>query len=501
MIYHILSDGNTLHHSAWQEPGRMFTEAKLSQEINKAGSIQFTLPPQHKENVSLMKSTVEVMEDSLPVFSGRPVSITSDFFGYKKIVCEGNLNYLKDIPDLFSSPAEISRIYKIGDDATPLRLTLTESSTAGTYHASISANWIKKLTSSENGVSCFVCINTDTYEVPVEIQSVYSGAVVQRKPWIGSYKFKDKNYSDPKNGGSSVPFYIDNSDFYLSGESGGKSMTIELSVYKRKALTYQKMFSLLFGEDGYNSLADNNRKLYAGACDIPGSSIYDPEFGGSCLDTLHSWQETAGGYIYTSYEQSTGHWLINYTRASGKTENELIEFGVNLLDVNNSADVNGIISAILPVGKDSDTDEKVSLTGTGITKQTGYPIKNGIITDSQALNRFGLIVVCREYEIEHNDNKTVMLQSLYDIAVADLQTSIDSYCETVTVSALDPRFIKVGGTAATVGNKYRILSAPHGINLTYLLSKKEADLISPENSKLFFGITKKLLTEKVSGKD
>ena len=500
MIYYASIDNAPLHHSAWQEAGKMLTAAKITQEVNKAGSFAFTMPPDHSElqNIKLMKSTVDIREDGDLIFSGRPVSITKDFFNSKNVVCEGNLNYLKDIPDLFTSPSDISRIYKLGAEDAPVSVVLTETEDAGIYYTPITSDWIKKLTLSENGVDFYVSINSETYITPVEIQTIYSGSIKQRNPWLGSYKFIDKNYSDPKSGGSSAPFYIDNNRFFLNGESGGETMTVELAIYKRKPLSYIQMFELLFGENGYNSLADDNRKIYAGNCDIQGSTIYDAAFEASCLDTLQAWQKSAGGYIYTSYDSTAEHWLINYTVSAGGISDGPVEFGVNLLDVSTSQNVGDIFTSVRPVGVDADTDAEFSLTNADITPASGYSLDAfGIISASAAVNAIGKIIVSKKYNIEHDEDPDVMQQQLYDAAVAELEKRIAATAETVTVSALDPRFAGYANGITRVGDRYHVYSVPHGLNLFYQLSKREIDLIRADNSKMIFGIIKKLLTDQI----
>lgn len=71
---------------------------KISLELNKTGSFTFTMPPQHAQYdlPQLMSSSIYVYRDDVEVFSGRPISITTDFYNRKEIECEGELAFLND---------------------------------------------------------------------------------------------------------------------------------------------------------------------------------------------------------------------------------------------------------------------------------------------------------------------------------------------------------------------------------------------------------------------
>lgn len=71
---------------------------KITLELNKAGDFTFTMSPQHAQYdlPQLMKSSVFVYRDDVEVFSGRPISITTDFYNRKEVECESELAFLND---------------------------------------------------------------------------------------------------------------------------------------------------------------------------------------------------------------------------------------------------------------------------------------------------------------------------------------------------------------------------------------------------------------------
>ncbi|MBO7452206.1 MAG: phage tail protein, partial [Clostridiales bacterium] len=70
----------------------------LEIELNSAGSLNFTLPPEHiqwdKPNVFV--DEVDVYEDDDIIWFGRPLQVTRDWNNQKKVICEGALAYFND---------------------------------------------------------------------------------------------------------------------------------------------------------------------------------------------------------------------------------------------------------------------------------------------------------------------------------------------------------------------------------------------------------------------
>lgn len=73
---------------------------EVTLEVNKAGSLEFTMPPDHPyyDSIQRRKSYVEVYrdEDKEPVFAGICTDIATDFYRQKKVTFEGELTYFND---------------------------------------------------------------------------------------------------------------------------------------------------------------------------------------------------------------------------------------------------------------------------------------------------------------------------------------------------------------------------------------------------------------------
>ena len=108
------------------------TSAKITYEINKAGSFEYTIPPINKNyNIfKKLKSIITVEEDGKEIWRGRVLDSRRDFYNNKKMTCEGELAFLNDglarpydhsdgvtVQDMF---AYYNRYYT--DNGTPERL-------------------------------------------------------------------------------------------------------------------------------------------------------------------------------------------------------------------------------------------------------------------------------------------------------------------------------------------------------------------------------------------
>lgn len=101
-------------------PDLALTEAKLELELNKTGSFNFTIYPDHPyfDKLKKLKSIITVYQDDYLIFRGRILNDEDGFYNEKQVSCEGELAFLLDsiqrpydffsgdnhttIPDLFT---------------------------------------------------------------------------------------------------------------------------------------------------------------------------------------------------------------------------------------------------------------------------------------------------------------------------------------------------------------------------------------------------------------
>ena len=72
--------------------------AKLTLEVNKTGSLEFSIYPDHPyySNIAKLKTIITVYQDDLLLFRGRVLNDEMGFWNEKQVVCEGQLAFLLD---------------------------------------------------------------------------------------------------------------------------------------------------------------------------------------------------------------------------------------------------------------------------------------------------------------------------------------------------------------------------------------------------------------------
>lgn len=95
-MYYIYADSQLLYHPSNQS--RIILSPKLVVEMGKAGSLTFSLSPNHSMYNQLRKlqTSITVESDGDEIFSGRILSEGRNFNNTKAVYCEGNLAYLVD---------------------------------------------------------------------------------------------------------------------------------------------------------------------------------------------------------------------------------------------------------------------------------------------------------------------------------------------------------------------------------------------------------------------
>lgn len=98
MSYRIYIDDNLMYSPVAVQRYYAITDGSISYELNKAPTLEFTIPPNHPlyNNYVKMKSIVTVYADKDLIFRGRILRTTRDFFKCKTFTCEGDLAFLND---------------------------------------------------------------------------------------------------------------------------------------------------------------------------------------------------------------------------------------------------------------------------------------------------------------------------------------------------------------------------------------------------------------------
>ena len=110
-MYKIYADGKLLHAPHLVIDGCGVFSPRLTEELNKADLLDYTMPPNNElyDDVKKLKTIITVTQYDNEIFRGRVLYDEKDFYKQKKTTCEGELNFLLDSkqrPYTFTGTAE-----------------------------------------------------------------------------------------------------------------------------------------------------------------------------------------------------------------------------------------------------------------------------------------------------------------------------------------------------------------------------------------------------------
>lgn len=246
-------------------------------------------------------------------------------------------------------------------------------------------------------------------------------------------------------------------------------------------------FSLLI--NNHNSQVEKAKQFKIGNITIVDNNDY---FNRSSSDYTNTYEvinekliKSYGGYLVTRKEED-GYYL-DYLEDYGDTSDQVIEFGVNLLDIKEFITAEDIFTCLIPLGA---KDEKTGL------KLTIKDVNNGAdyLTNSTAIELFGKIWATQTW-----DDVTIA-KNLKTKAQAYLDANIEM-AVTLTLKAVDMHLMNINTDRIKQGDKLRVISTPHNIDKYFECSKIEINPLNPSQNTYTFGSTYKTLTDPNGGFD
>lgn len=243
--------------------------------------------------------------------------------------------------------------------------------------------------------------------------------------------------------------------------------------------------------DNHNSMVDAFKQFAVGTVDVIDSNDYINRSTSEYTSTFQVFNDklidTHGGYLKVDYESQ----IINYLQSSGGESKQIIKFGENLLDLNKYIKSDGLITAVIPLGAET---EKEGLNGTKL-KLTIESVNDGkdYLIDEEAVKEFGVIFGTVEFE-------DVTIPSNLKRKGQEYLDKCKNLSLTIELSAVDLSVIDVDIEKFTLGEQVRVISEPHNLDSYFMLSKLEIDLTNPANNKITLGKTKSKLSSDITKK-
>lgn len=258
--------------------------------------------------------------------------------------------------------------------------------------------------------------------------------------------------------------------------------------------------------DQHNAVCDTKKKFYVGVNQgasldnnnyIYRASTQTPTVSSEIKDKILTPYPSA--YITVSFDGEKN--IINlYSDIYDKNE-QLIDFGVNLLDFVKTADYSKCYTAVRPTGSTPESSEgnssKLPITiesiPDGVSKWSSDVYKKqDVVYSISGVNKWGY----KECAYSNSDIKTV--DSLYQTSVVYLN-KISSPALTIEVKAIDLSLLMGDKySPLKVGQAVRIRSTPHNIDTYMTVSHIDVDVLDPTNDLYTLGESYDSLTGQQS---
>lgn len=258
--------------------------------------------------------------------------------------------------------------------------------------------------------------------------------------------------------------------------------------------------------DQHNAVCDTKKKFYVGVNQgasldnnnyVYRASTQTPTVSSEIKDKILTPYPSA--YITVSFDGEKN--IINLYSDIYDKNDQLIDFGVNLLDFVKTADYSKCYTAVRPTGSTPEESEgntsKLPITiesiPDGVSKWSSDVYKKqDVVYSISGVNKWGY----KECAYSNSDIKTV--DSLYQASVVYLN-KISSPALTIEVKAIDLSLL-MGDKyfPLKVGQAVRIRSTPHNIDTYMTVSSIDVDVLDPTNDLYTLGESYDSLTGQQS---
>lgn len=247
-----------------------------------------------------------------------------------------------------------------------------------------------------------------------------------------------------------------------------KGMTINeffqyvMDLYAKNCSGYRKI------QPGYVYNVDSDTRIY------PISKTYE-----NVLSTLSSKLiGVVGGVLVFRYQNGVSY--LDYYGHISDVIRQKIEFGKNLINLEEYVDATDVYTYLIPLGKQDDAGNYLDISS--VNSGLNY------IYSKTGLELYGKITKTVEYtDIE---DATLLKQK----AEAVLADAIKE-ATTITIKAVDLRVLDVDTDTIDVNCLVNVVSPPHGINSNFECTEITFDLSNVANNEYTFGSDTKSLTE------
>lgn len=185
-----------------------------------------------------------------------------------------------------------------------------------------------------------------------------------------------------------------------------------------------------------------------------------------------------GGYLRIRWENGVRY--LDYIKEYDEECGQAIEFGVNLVDIENKLNASEVFSVLVPLGGyNSQNQDPITIESVNGGKD--------YLEDEEAIAQYGRIVKTYKWE-DITDPQEIMDKGLEQFEKMKAK-------RTLTIKAVDLHIIDASVDSIRLGKRVRLVSSPHGLNEPDICSVINLDIEKPENTEYTFGEPQKSLTD------
>lgn len=463
----------------------------LTREAGKAGSFEFTLPLGNVAHSALqkLKTIIEVEQDGTPIWRGRVMSHDMDFYLRQKVYCEGELAYLNDTALTPYQYQNIS-IREFLENVIRNHNRQTDKYKAfAVGNVTVFADGPQEPFKTVYVTGCHTDYSSADDDGHRDYwlndaDGRYVGDVDSDSPSVG-YVGSGVIRIISKYGAGKTLYDVERALAYKDGSFYAVTVTAQGSKYLYKLGT-TPLTNWRLGDKGQiqQYISDSSGDSWV---NCTGYSLHDFDvstnealsFGdgknfGVTWDILQSeLTDVYGGYLVVRYSADGKTRYLDYLDGERITDEnpQTVEFGVNMLDLNNYVKADNIVTRVIAVGYQT--------KGWWIFKSTKTIQETA--NDKAAQNVYGIIT-----RVIVIDGKSITRQKLLDAANEELRKNL-RYYDGIEVSAIDLHDAGIDTERLGWMKKTRIISKPHGIDTPLVLTKVVEPLDAPDKKKFTFG--------------
>jgi len=483
---------------------------KVTAGINKSSGFTFTIDPTHKNYNFLRKmhTTIYVYEIYSNkrkdlVFEGRILTDDEDFNKLRAITCEGELGYLLDSvqrPAQYINVTPEQWLTQVLDNhnmqvTSDKRLHMGICTVLGdgsgvnistNYRTHIeNLSWLTWVRNGDNSGTTGSGLRMEALELKLEnIGSLDIG--VTYRAHLDGVGWQDWVSDGATAGTVGQGIEMQAVEIKLTGADAGK-FSIRYRVHVENVGWQDwKQDGETAGTTGQSLRAESIWIIIVSKIDGTNGTLQDGLFReNEYVNTLEliktTMLDTLGGVLVI--ERIGGIKFLNYLENYGSVNSQPIKFGVNLLDYSKIADASGIITALVPYGKEID-GKKLDISS--VNDDCDY------IYDEVAVAEHGWIFDSHEWPDIDNAAALMAAGRLYLNGQVKESISLE-------LTAVDLRMVNVDIQKFEIGDMVRCVSEPHGVDVFLSVSKKDRDLMNPGNDRIVLGGVTQSLTDRISG--